>query len=118
MFVIGLATQRALEIEGFKCEGTIADSSISIQTNFINLNREQTAKYTVGEPSAVVRGEVVVKIRKQTSGSTPFTLELSAERQMAPESWTEIKSSGILERELVDAIKNLIERYRKSPSLN
>lgn len=118
MFVIGLAAQRALEIEGLKCEATIVDSTIGIQTNFTALNREQTEKYTTEEPSAAVRGKVLVTIRKPASGSTPFTLEFKAERQSASESWTETKSRGVFERELVEAIKKLVERYRKTPSLN
>jgi len=118
IFVIGLAAQRALEITGFKPWETIGDSSLTIQTDILNLNQEQMIKYAGEKPPALVRGRLTIIIRTQDSKHSSFTLEFILEKQSDPVSWVKIKSPGDFEKEMVAVIQNLIDRYRKSPSLN
>jgi hypothetical protein len=118
IFVIGLAAQRALEITGFKPWETIGDSSLAIQTDILDLNQEQTMKYTDEKPPATVRGRVTIIIRTRDSKRVSFTLELNLEKQSDTEQWVKINSRGNFENEVVETIQKLIDRYRKSPSLN
>lgn len=118
IFVIGLAAQRALEITGFKPQDTIGDSSRTIQTDIFNLNQEQMIKYTDEKPPAMVRGRLIIIIRTQDSKHSSFTLEFYLEKQSDTETWLKISSPGNFEKEMVATIQNLIDRYRKSPSLN
>jgi hypothetical protein len=118
IFVVGLAAQRALEITGFKPWETIGDSSLTIQTDILNLNQEQMIKYTDEKPPATVRGRLTIIIRTQDSKHSSFTLEFVLEKQSDAEQWVKINSRGNFEKEMVAAIQNLIDRYRKSPSLN
>lgn len=118
MFVVGLAAQRALEITGFKTQESIENSTITIQADDIKLNDEETGKYTDQKPPAEIRCGVRISIKPDGKNKASFDLTIDPEKSTGDERWEPVRSSGNLEKELIRAIQNLIERYKKLPSLD
>jgi hypothetical protein len=118
MFVVGLAAQRALEIMGFKTQESIDNSAITIQTDNIKLNDEETGNYTDQKPPAEVRCGIRISIKPDGKNKASFDLTINPEKSAGDERWEPVRSSGNLEKELIRAIQNLIERYKKLPSLD
>jgi hypothetical protein len=118
MFVVGLAAQRALEIMGFKTQESIDNSALTIQTDNIKLNDEETGKYTDQKPPVEVRCGIRISIKLAGKNQASFDLTVNPEKSAGDERWEPVRSTGDLEKELIQTIQNLIERYKKIPSLD